>query len=112
MKVEPVPEPAKHPVPLIESRIYLIRGQKVLLDGDLAVLHQVTTGNLNKAIQRNRGRFPQDFMFQLTREEDEALRFQFGIPNEGRGREDGSYRLRIGSKSRTAAHSSGRWHRE
>jgi hypothetical protein len=82
MKVEPVPDPAKHPVPLIESRIYLIRGQKVLLDGDLAVLFQVTTGNLNKAVQRNRGRFPQDFMFQLTREEDEALRFQFGISNE------------------------------
>jgi replication fork clamp-binding protein CrfC len=76
---------AKHPTPLIESCIYLIRGQKVLLDRDLAALYQVTTGNFNKAVQRNRKRFPEDFMFQLTRKEDEALRFQFGISNEGRG---------------------------
>ncbi len=79
----PTAEPA--PVPLIESRIYLIRGQKVLLDADLAALYEVTTGNLNKAVQRNRERFPEDFMFQLTRTEDEALRFQFGTSNKGRG---------------------------
>ena len=85
MKVEPLPDGAKHPVPFIESRIYPIRAQKVLLDCDLAALYQVTTGNPNKAVQRNRGRFPEDFMFQLTREEDEDLRFQFGISNEGRG---------------------------
>jgi hypothetical protein len=70
--------------PMIENRILLVRGQKVLLDSDLARLYQVTTGNLNKAVQRNRERFPADFMFQLTGEEADALRFQFGI-SKGRG---------------------------
>ena len=55
---------------LIQSKIYEIRGQKVMLDRDLAELYQVTTGNLNKAVQRNIKRFPPDFMFQLTKEED------------------------------------------
>ena len=61
---------------LIQSKIYEIRGQKVMLDRDLAELYQVTTGNLNKAVKRNLKRFPPDFMFQLTVEEWEALRFQ------------------------------------
>lgn len=52
---------------LIQSKIYEIRGQKVMLDKDLAELYQVTTGNLNKAVQRNIKRFPVDFMFQLTK---------------------------------------------
>ena len=59
------------PVELVERRIYLIRGQKVMLDSDLAELYQVTTGNLNLAVRRNAGRFPEDFMFQLTKEETE-----------------------------------------
>ena len=71
-------------VPLIESRILLVRSHKVLLDSDLAQLYEVTTGNLNKAVQRNRERFPEDFMFQLTDEEADSLRFQFGI-SKGRG---------------------------
>lgn len=50
----------------IDARIFLIRGQRVLLDSDLAVLYGVTTGNLNKAVNRNLERFPQDFMFRLT----------------------------------------------
>ena len=50
-----------------------------MLDRDLAELYQVTTGNLNKAVKRNLKRFPPDFMFQLTAEEWEALRFQIGI---------------------------------
>lgn len=69
---------------LIQSKIYEVRGQKVMLDRDLAELYQVTTGNLNKAVQRNIGRFPQDFMFRLIKEEWDALRFQFGIL-KGRG---------------------------
>lgn len=69
----------------IENRIFLIRGQKVMLDADLAGLYGVATKNLNKAIGRNRERFPQDFMFQLTREEHESLRFQFGTSKGGRG---------------------------
>ena len=54
---------------VIQSKIYEIRGQKVMLDKDLAELYQVTTGNLNKAVKRNLKRFPPDFMFQLTNEE-------------------------------------------
>ena len=60
---------------VIQSKIYEIRGQKVMLDKDLAELYQVTTGNLNKAVKRNLKRFPPDFMFQLTEEEWKALRF-------------------------------------
>jgi phage regulator Rha-like protein len=66
------------PVELIERRIYLVRGHKVMLDADLAELYGVLTKNLNKAVQRNRKRFPSDFMFQLTAEEAETLRFQIG----------------------------------
>ena len=73
------------PVALVESRILIVRGQKVLLDKDLADLYQVTTGNLNKAVRRNQDRFPEDFMFQLTPEELESLIFQLGISNETRG---------------------------
>jgi len=64
--------------------IRVIRGEKVLLDFDLAPLYGVTTGNLNKAMRRNRERFPSDFMFQLTAAEAESLIFQFGIA-KGRG---------------------------
>jgi ORF6N domain len=78
--------PAAAPVALIESRIYLIRGQKVLLDADLASLYQVETKVLNQAVRRNRERFPADFMFQLTRKEDEALRSQIVTSNESTGR--------------------------
>ena len=70
---------------VIQSKIYEIRGQKVMLDKDLAELYQVTTGNLNKAVKRNLKRFPPDFMFQLTEEEWQALRFQNGIIKKGRG---------------------------
>jgi len=63
-------------VALIERRIYLIRGHKVMLDSDLAGLYQALTKNLNLAVRRNRERFPNDFMFQLTSEEAEFLRLQ------------------------------------
>ena len=69
----------------IDSRIYLIRGGKVLLDSDLAELYGVETKALNRAVQRNLGRFPADFMFQLTEEEFDALRCQIGTSNAGRG---------------------------
>ena len=59
---------------LIQSKIYEIRGRKVMLDRDFAELYQVTTGNLNKAVQRNIKRFPPDFMFQLTKEEFDELK--------------------------------------
>jgi hypothetical protein len=67
----------------IEQVILLIRDQRVVLDRDLAALYGVTTGNLNKAVQRNPERFPPDFMFQLTADEAEALRFQFGSLKRG-----------------------------
>ena len=70
----------------IKSLIYEIRGVKVMLDKDLADLYHVTTGNLNKAVKRNLKRFPSDFMFQLTKEEWDSLRFQFGIIESGRGK--------------------------
>ncbi len=67
------------PVEVIERKIYLIRSQKVMLDSDLAELYEVETFNLNKAVKRNIDRFPLDFMFQLTKEESNSLRFQIGM---------------------------------
>ena len=60
----------------IQNRIYEIRGERVMLDFDLAQLYEVETKVLNQAVKRNIKRFPEDFMFQLTKEEFEALRFQ------------------------------------
>ena len=57
------------PQEVIENRIYLIRGQKVMLDRDLAYLYGVKTKVLNQAVKRNARRFPEDFMFSLTRKE-------------------------------------------
>ena len=66
------------PIERIAASIRWIRGHKVLLDSDLAALYAVTTGNLNKAVSRNRDRFPSDFMFRLSAEEAEDLIFQIG----------------------------------
>lgn len=72
---------------LIQSKIFEIRGQKVMLDRDLAELYNVTTSNLNKAVKRNIKRFPDDFMFQLTQIEFDELKsnliFQNGTSNWG-----------------------------
>jgi len=57
------------PIEKIEKAIYLIRGERVMLDRDLAKLYDVTTAALNQAVRRNRDRFPEDFMFQLTSDE-------------------------------------------
>lgn len=69
----------------VALRIHVIRGEKVILDSDLAAIYGVTTSNFNKAVRRNVDRFPEDFMFQLTKEEYESLRFQIGISKTGRG---------------------------
>lgn len=66
----------------VERRIYLIRGEKVMLDADLAWLYGVETKVLNKAVKRNRNRFPTDFMFQLTQAEAEGLRLQIGTSKD------------------------------
>lgn len=75
-------KPADHnlvPVERIERRIFLIRGHKVMLDAHLAELYEVETRVLLQAVRRNRGRFPADFMFQLTQAEAESLRSQIVI---------------------------------
>jgi hypothetical protein len=69
----------------IASIIYLIRGEKVMLDVDLAELYGVETKILKQAVRRNLNRFPPDFLFELTKEEDAHLREQFGASNIGRG---------------------------
>ncbi len=68
----------------VEGAIYLIRGQRVMLDSDLAAIYGVTTKRLNEQLRRNRKRFPQDFAFQLTTEEFRNLRPQFAT-SKGRG---------------------------
>ena len=73
------------PVEVIERRIYLIRTHKVMLDSELAELYQVSTKVFNQAVSRNRNRFPEDFMFQLTKEEDQLLRSQIVTSKKGRG---------------------------
>ncbi len=75
------------PIERIARQIYLIRGQKVMLDFDLAALYGVETRTLNQAVTRNRPRFPEDFMFRLSWEEYQVLRSQIVIlENSGRGR--------------------------
>ena len=69
------------PIEIIERKIYLIRGHKVMLDSDLARLYQVSVKRLNEAIKRNANRFPKDFMFQLNKDEIKNLRYQFGTSN-------------------------------
>lgn len=69
----------------IESLIHHIRDNKVILDSDLAELYQVTTKRLNEQIKRNKDRFPEDFLFQLTQQENETLRSQIATSNNQRG---------------------------
>ena len=73
------------PVERVESRILSIGGQKVIIDSDLAELYGVTTKRLNEQVKRNIGRFPDDFMFQLSDDETEFLRSQIATSNKGRG---------------------------
>ena len=69
----------------IQNSIFLIRGEKVLLDSQLAELYQVPTKTLTQAVKRNADRFPEDFMFRLTEAELKSLRCQIGTSNIGRG---------------------------
>ncbi len=73
------------PTEIIENKIYLFRGQKVLLDRDLAEMYGVTTKVLNQAVSRNMERFPDDFMFKLSLYEAKRLRSQIVTSNVGRG---------------------------
>ena len=71
------------PTELIQRKIMVIRGKKVMIDRDLAELYGVETRVLKQAVRRNIKRFPDDFMFELTREEYNALRSQFGTLKRG-----------------------------
>ena len=73
------------PVEIIERKIYLFRGHKVMLDSDLAELYEVSTRRLNEQVKRNVARFPADFMFQLSEEEAENLRSQFATSSASHG---------------------------
>ena len=83
MAKKPATQTGLVPLEVVERRIVLIRGHKVLLDINLAELYEVTTGNLNLAVRRNEDRFPEDFMFQLTAAEFENLRLQFARSSWG-----------------------------
>jgi hypothetical protein len=72
-------------VPSIENRIFLVRGQKVLIDDDLAALYAVEVRALNQAVKRNKKRFPSDFVFRLTAKENEALKSQTVTSKSSRG---------------------------
>ncbi|MFH1723445.1 MAG: ORF6N domain-containing protein [Elusimicrobiota bacterium] len=74
-------------VPALEigRRIFLIRGRRVMLDSDLAVMYGVTTGRLNQQVRRNIKRFPADFMLELSREEFQGLMLQSATSKKGRG---------------------------
>jgi len=69
----------------VQKLIYEIRGQKIMLDSDLAKLYEIETGALNRAVKRNFERFPKFFMFQLTEDELNSLRCQIGISNKEKG---------------------------
>lgn len=73
------------PIQIIENKIFIIRGVKVMFDRDLAELYEIETGALNRAVKRNIERFPDFFMFQLTEEEFNSLRCQIGISKVGKG---------------------------
>ena len=81
----------------VERHIYLIRGEKVMLDYDLAALYGVDTGALNRAVKRNSDRFPGDFMFQLGEEKWERLRCQIGISSKRAGASPSSLRFQFGT---------------
>ena len=74
------------PIERVEQKILLIRGEKVILDSDLAELYGVETKAMNRAVRRNKERFPEDFSFQLNAQEYESLRCHFGTSKERGGR--------------------------
>jgi hypothetical protein len=77
--------PAPTTIEAVEARIHVVRGLRVMLDADLAALYSVTTGALNQAVDRNRGRFPDDFAFRLSAEKAEGLKSQIVISKGARG---------------------------
>ena len=91
----------------IESMIRLIRGQQVIIDRDLAVLYNVETRRLNEQVKRNAGRFPEDFMFQLSKEEFEDWKSQFATSNSvvmGARKRPYALGIMYGAAARTSKH--------
>lgn len=89
---------AKQPVATVERLarlIYEVRGERVMLDSDLAVIYGVETKALNRAVKRNADRFPNDFMFQISSQEWKNLRYQIGTSSSGR--ESQALRYQIGT---------------
>lgn len=72
------------PIEVVEKKIYLIRGHKVMLDSDLSELYGVEVRQLKRQVRRNMDRFPEDFMFELSKEEHESLRCHFGTLKRGK----------------------------
>lgn len=68
---------------VVMNKIYIVRGQKVMLDRDLAELYQIETKQLKRQVKRNKERFPDDFMLELTKEEEDSLRCQIGTLKRG-----------------------------
>ncbi len=87
MSTTPLPSPATAPLSIgeIAKRIQVVRGQRVVIDADLAAFYGETTKRFNQQVNRNRERFPADFMFQLNEEEFTSLRLQFATLKNGRG---------------------------
>ena len=83
----------------IKTKIYFIRGQKVMIDRDLAVLYGVDTGALNRGVKRNIERFPSDFMFQLTKKEFENLKCQIGISSHKKSEDKDDLRYQFGTSN-------------
>src|ERR1039457_3167655 len=93
------------PVELIGQRIYLLRGQKVMLDSDLAELYRVPTFRLNEAVKRNQERFPEDFMFQLLKEEAASSLRSWNMKSSGKRswlRLTASFRRKVGTRYNSA----------
>ena len=74
------------PIEEIQERIFIIRGYRVMMDSDLAIIYGVTTKRLNEQVKHNIKRFPLDFMFQLNEEEYESLRSRFATLKQNRGK--------------------------
>lgn len=87
MPSKPKPKTKSIPAvnPTLDSMIHVVRGQKVMLDSDLAMLYGVKTGNLNQTVKRHQNRFPHDFMFFISDKELSGLILQSAISNVGRG---------------------------
>ena len=84
------PQPMANDIQTIQNKIYEIRGQRVMLDRDLAELYGVETRRLNEQVKRNIERFPEDFMFQLTKGEFEILKSQIATSNSSDNQNDTS----------------------